>query len=183
MVDKTCEYAPCARSFVVKNNRALTARFCSRACYAESKIVKTFERFMARVDKTETCWLWRGAADGLGYGRIIVNRRIVLTHRYSYEAHTGPIPDSLVLDHLCRNPQCVNPAHLEAVTQRENMRRGMKVQQTHCKRGHALANDNLEAYRLNAYGHRICVQCALDRARIYRRDAKARRAELVRSVA
>lgn len=59
-----------------------------------------------------------------GYGRLHVEGSKVWAHRYSYEMLTGPIPDGLVIDHLCRNRACVNPAHMEPVTSRENLRRG-----------------------------------------------------------
>lgn len=71
------------------------------------------------VDLATGCWLWQGTLDPLGYGRF--GRK--LAHRCGYERHIGPIPAGLVLDHLCVNPPCVNPAHLEPVTQSVNMQR------------------------------------------------------------
>lgn len=168
MTPKTCQFPPCGVLFSVKDSRALEARFCSMACSVQGRSIAAPVRFWARVNKTDGCWLWTGAADFNGYGRIIVNRKIVLTHRFSYELARGPIPDGLVLDHLCRIPGCVNPSHLEAVTQKENMRRGARVARTHCKRGHRLADDNLEPYSINTLGHRNCVTCRRERARGYR---------------
>lgn len=63
-------------------------------------------------------------------------------HRYSYTLHVGPIPDELAIDHTCNNKTCINPEHLEAVTQEENNRRkGARL--THCKHGHERTTDNL----------------------------------------
>jgi hypothetical protein len=77
--------------------------------------------FWAKVDKTETCWLWTGAMLN-GYGKFWAGKT-VFAHRWSYERFIGPIPKGLHLDHLCRVPACVRPDHLEAVTNRENVLR------------------------------------------------------------
>lgn len=76
------------------------------------------------------CWLWLGARDDNGYGRVYhpVLKRAVLAHRYFYELHVGEPPDTL--DHLCRTPGCVNPDHLEPVTRQENVRRGLRAKLT-----------------------------------------------------
>lgn len=81
------------------------------------------ERFWANVIKGPTCWEWTGAQVGRAnekYGHT----RMGMAHRVAYELLVGPIPKGLVLDHLCRNRLCVNPAHLEPVTQRTNILRG-----------------------------------------------------------
>jgi hypothetical protein len=70
------------------------------------------------------CWIWLLAKDEKGYGRMNVQGESPQAHRSYYEAAHGPIPEGLHLDHLCTQPDCVNPSHLEAVTLAENVRRG-----------------------------------------------------------
>jgi hypothetical protein len=95
------------------------------------------ERLLARLIVTDSgCWLWTGALDAKGYGVIGKGRReegLLATHVASYELHVGPIPDGLVLDHSCRRPACVNPEHLEPVTNAENGRRGARAKLTHAQ--------------------------------------------------
>lgn len=91
------------------------------------------DRFWARVLKTDTCWLWQGATAGrwnLRYGQTRWAGRVAMAHRVAYELLVGAIPDGLQIDHLCRNPLCVNPAHLEPVTNAENARRGHEARRT-----------------------------------------------------
>ena len=84
--------------------------------------MSTWDRFWARVD-VGLCWEWTGSNDR-GYGMFRLDGRTVRAHRWAWETLVGPIPRGLHLDHLCRNPPCVNPDHLEPVTQPENIRRG-----------------------------------------------------------
>lgn len=81
------------------------------------------ERFWAKVDKTEGCWNWTGAHGEQGHGQIFTHGRSGTTpaHRVSYEMHVGPIPEGLVVDHMCHNPPCVNPAHLRLATVKQNI--------------------------------------------------------------
>lgn len=90
-----------------------------------------------------------------------------------YELVVGPVSDGLVLDHLCRNRSCVNPAHLEPVTIGENVQRGVHANaiKTHCKRGHALTAENCLPGKLKV-GVRQCRICINDADREKRREAK-----------
>ncbi len=114
------------------------------------------------VDPDSGCWIWQAFLNRKGYGEFYDGQTgMVRAHRWSYEHFVGPIPDGLYIDHLCRVPRCVNPAHLECVTPRENALRGfgptaLNARKTHCKRGHPLAGDNL--YRKKGAG-RICRTC------------------------
>ena len=86
-------------------------------------------RFWTKVDKrphmSDGCWLWMASKrNSKGYGQFWADGKIVPAHRWAYEQFKGPIPDGLQIDHLCRTPACVNPAHLEAVTAKENNNRG-----------------------------------------------------------
>jgi HNH endonuclease len=120
------------------------------------------ERFWAKVQRGEAdaCWLWRGSKVTKGYGRFGVGGRSVGAHRVAYELLVGPIPEGLTLDHLCRVRACVNPAHLEPVTNRENVLRGVGIsakhaRKTHCNHGHELTPENTETNG----NHRRCVTC------------------------
>ena len=124
------------------------------------------------------CWLWTGPAgtrDGYGKFQAAPGQPKVMAHRWSYEAHIGPIPEGLQIDHKCHSDasecpggpdcihrRCVNPAHLEAVTPSENTmrQRHAKRATTACPKGHPYEGDNLI---VGADGKRRCREC--DRAR------------------
>jgi hypothetical protein len=80
-------------------------------------------RFWAKVLVGPNCWLWKAAKVPSGYGQFRVGDHLERAHRVAYEMVVGPIPDGLTIDHLCKNPWCVNPAHLEPVTMLENLSR------------------------------------------------------------
>lgn len=110
---------------------------------------KTEKLFWAKVEKTGSCWLWTASRTGRGYGEFWIGRRAkkVAAHRYSYESFKGPIPKGLVIDHLCRVRSCVRPDHLEAVSNKENVLRGVGPSAVHavkteCKNGHLYNEKN-----------------------------------------
>ena len=112
------------------------------------------ERFWKNVEPCATgdCWLWVGTTTEKGYGRVYIDGRTSASHRIAYERLCSPVPDGLVIDHLCRVRNCVNPAHMEPVTSRTNVLRGessmaRKARQTHCKRGHPFSAENTYASR------------------------------------
>jgi hypothetical protein len=142
--------------------------------------LSTDQRFWGRVVKTDSCWNWIGAGvgDRSGYGRFhptLGDRHSVVAHRWAYEQIVGPIPDGLQLDHLCRNRACVNPAHLEPVTCRENLLRGetfnaRNAAVTHCPSGHPY--DEANTY-IHPTGRRCCRACSANRAARRRANRKS----------
>jgi hypothetical protein len=122
-------------------------------------------RLLAKVEFGDGCWLWRGGMAS-GYGRVRYRRRQWPAHRLLYEWMGGPVPPGLDLDHLCRQPLCVRPDHLEPVSRRENLRRGngwagRKARQTACVHGHPLSGANLYRWRTS----RKCRACHCERER------------------
>jgi hypothetical protein len=128
------------------------------------------------------CWIWKGSIDSMGYGRFRAKSpQYTKTHRFSFELHYGPMPPQLQTDHLCRNHACANPAHLEAVTCRQNVMRGKALsasnaKKSHCKRGHPFTKENT---KLNSDGGRICITCVRKYDREWKKaKATSRRLQL-----
>ncbi len=140
----------------------------------------TVDSFMERVlpEPNSGCWLWMGACINTGYGSLTVKNNRVLAHRQSYLLHIGPIPIGKELDHLCRNPLCVNPLHLEPVTHQVNGKRGtagrafglMMAARTHCRNGHEFTVENTTIHK-NKSG-RLCRECSRERDRRYRKEGR-----------
>ena len=124
---------------------------------------KLLVRFLSFIEFRETggldgrpCWEWRDGSGLQGRGRFWAAGQNWMAYRIAYEIWIGPIPYGLHLDHLCRNPPCVNPDHLEPVTHAENMRRGERANKTHCKRDHLLSGPNLY---IDSKKRRVCRTC------------------------
>ena len=121
-----------------------------------------------KVTREGDCWVWQGSRSNNGYGSIFHNGRDgYMPHRLSYELLVGPIPQGLVIDHLCKNKHCVNPKHLEPVTPRVNILRGnglaaQNSRKTICVRGHEFSDNNT---RIRKDGARICIVCERERMR------------------
>ena len=124
----------------------------------------------AEVRGPAECWLWQRGRDGSGYGRVRANGKQTGAHRVAYVLRKGLIPAELEIDHLCRQPLCVNPDHLEAVRHQVNVLRGVSLsaqhaRQTVCQNGHPFTA---------GWGQRVCRQC---KAAWYQRNREKRDAE------
>lgn len=134
----------------------------------------TAERLWSKVKKTEGCWTWTASIGSGGYGQMRLGTKTVRAHRLAYELVVGPIPEGLVIDHLCRNRACVRPDHLEPVTARENTLRGetlaaANVLKTHCAKGHEYTEANTVK---QGDGKRRCRECRTNQRRVRRATQK-----------
>lgn len=112
---------------------------------------KDLTRFLFKIEWTNSCWLWTASITHNGYGRFWVLDKMRRAHIVSYTWFIGEILEELELDHLCRNPICVRPDHLEAVTHLENIRRGdiglYESSKLYCKKGHSYDSENTYRWR------------------------------------
>lgn len=126
--------------------------------------IDRFHKFVL-PEPNSGCWLWDGYVDEGGYGRFSPQWKIspMYAHRASYEIHNGPIPSGMNIDHKCRMRCCVNPDHLEAVSQAENINRGnlvaLRRERTHCKNGHELVPGDFYMRKT----HKVCLVCDRER--------------------
>lgn len=142
------------------------------------------DRFMEKVEKTDSCWLWKAHTNSDGYGIFSIAspgglpNKSVRAHRWVYERLVGPIPDGYQIDHRCRVRNCVNPEHLEAVRPRVNTLRGNtraadNAQKTHCPQGHPL-NENRKCPFCHAAATRRWKEAHTEAIRARRRELAQR---------
>jgi len=173
----------CGNEVTVAGTRLRSGHTKSCGCIHRPAI----DRFLEHIAPGPNgCIEWTGGLNGVGYGQFYVGKKVPGTsspgdtgkgyaHRWSYEHYVGPIPAGLHIDHLCRNTKCVNPKHLEPVTIRENLLRGigpssLHAKKTHCPQGHEYAGDNLYTHPTKSI--RYCRTCSKTRAQRARDAAK-----------
>lgn len=135
-----------------------------------------FDRKVRKGLAPDDCWLWTGSIDRSGYGKFRTGGRSWLAHRWAYVTYIGELPDDRVVDHVCHNldracaggcscihRRCVNPSHLDCVTNLENVKRSHShnAGKTHCIRGHEFTPENTR----RSNGGRYCIACSRMRVR------------------
>jgi hypothetical protein len=168
--------AQIAREYGIDNSN-VSRRFSRRGLksrpYGDPWKVRVFSKIA--MPDANGCMRWMGAVDQGGYGMISAGPRAddvrsLRAHRAVYEMLVGEIPEGLVLDHLCRVRDCVNPDHLDPVTQRENAARGVggrhNLIKTHCPKGHEYTPQNV--YLRPGFNNRNCRTCANAAKRAYK---------------
>jgi hypothetical protein len=118
-----------------------------RKSWLERPRMSAEQRLLRLITEHDGHWLWTGNVNNAGYATLRFQESNHYAHRLAYETFVGPIPTGLQIDHLCRTPLCINPAHLEPVTQRENIRRGnapstLAARTGVCQRGHEFTPEN-----------------------------------------
>lgn len=127
------------------------------------EIAELQTRFLAKVQKTETCWNWT-ASKYRGYGQFWNGQKLVAAHRIAWEWYNDQsIPEGFTVDHICQNPSCVNPKHLQAITMFDNCVLGSKAQNTHCPKGHPFEGRNVIWVKTS----RMCRICKQAKDRRY----------------
>lgn len=187
MTDRTCSVDGCegrvkALGYCEGHRRRLKLYGDPEGSFPFSRfsdpIIAAAERHLARCTESDTgCWECPNG-DRAGYGRVGVKTatgwKSQLAHRVVYEALRAEIPDGLHTDHLCRNPSCCNPWHLEPVTNRVNVLRGtaptaLNALKTECPKGHPYSEEN--TYR-QPNGGRRCRECHRQESRARYKGAK-----------
>lgn len=132
--------------------------------------MRTKEHYFKKVSLVNGCWVWGGASFKDGYGKINIGNGVMrLAHRIFYELYNSDIKPGLVIDHLCENKSCVNPKHLEQVTQLENMQRYFSKPRPNCPQGHLY---DLKNTYINPLGRKICRKCTNISGKKYRNKKK-----------
>lgn len=133
------------------------------------KEISRFWSFVEREgDRDCDCWIWTRYCDPLGYGHVNVDGQMKLAHRVAYELLIGPIPEGKESHHVCENPSCVNPAHIEPLTPTEH---GLTRRKNHCANGHAYTEANTY---VSPAGARQCRKCVAAASRRYAKKKATR---------
>lgn len=151
----------------------------SRASASRAQAPEVF-RFLSKVEMTPGCWKWQGSVIGGGYGRFWAGGSYYSAHRWAFE-YIGKqhILNGMVIDHICRNRLCVNPAHLRLVTQQQNATENSvgpsaeNAARAHCRRGHAYSGTRTgHSPQDGSRRSRFCHVCHRGRQARYRRRAR-----------
>lgn len=118
---------------------------CNTLCYKKYKQAFCSDkcRFMSYVEKTDSCWLWRGGKNRRGYGKFGIGHKTIIASRYSYEIYKGKITENMLICHTCDNPPCVNPDHLWQGTNSDNIRDSFKKCRSVIRKGEENSNAKL----------------------------------------
>lgn len=159
----------------------MSARTAHPAALAMLEQTKVASRLFEKLQVTDGCWEWTGARNARGYGVFHLTRgHQISAHRAVWIVIRGPLRDDLQLDHLCRNRACVNPDHLDPVSARENILRGLSPAAWHvfvraCPRGHPYNEENTYVAQNGGRSCKICRRLAMRRLRARRRASSVER--------
>ncbi len=128
------------------------------------------------VDDKTGCWIGANSTDQV-YSTVNLKGKTHKTHRVMYEEVIGPIPSGLFIDHTCKNRRCINPFHMEPVSNRENVLRGSVCSKTKCPKGHVYDEENTGFKRAGAVKHRYCKACARLRSKERKQKLKLLRGQ------
>ena len=137
-------------------------------------VEKHGEDFLRQVNKSGGCWFWSGYKHRDGYGEYSGCGHALAAHRVSYLFFNGPLIDGLVIDHICRVRECVNPAHLRQVSFEENQAVLRFQNIGFCKHGHSYHEGNVSRYRGICGVRERCIICKRARNREHMRRVRAK---------